>query len=1065
MSHTALVTRVSPRPLPSPICQHSSTTSNSFTPESSSWLSDLNDANARTFLDDPYDQNSLLTDSWLDQSHTWDDFENAHQLDLEDNTALYEYSGSESNSNSLCTIGEELVSLDVLVGLCPDSDISRWKSPLFSRFLPAIDRLLRRIGVFTDNIPWFSTETPGPQNNAQLLGKQSISLDAIGFVISRLVNGKDSLNSIVRPITTSDQLCHEGVKFLFSLPPHELSTILDATPSPYNIALEQGLFSVAVDMGAWRVVEIMLKRNINVNEPINLDGRRWYPLERSCLREFIEVKRILLAHGADPNKYVHDYPLCTFLVSTYYPDKDLPNYLQTIDLLLSHHATMDPGRYSTKNVLNSCKLEVLQLLFDSFAASSYRMFISNAGLAIILGRTDLGDLAFTAVVIILQNACLDTLRDGYVWNNVLRASLSNAARNGYTEAIDHLLIQGATPTTNCLINSVNCKDVNVFERFLDLGLDPNSLSEYEHIGGSNKWGECQSYGTTALSACIRYRFAEGYQMLHERGLVLKAADNQRSLELALEEACRVRNQDIFDCVLSIQKSEWTLEGHGVLTTAARWGQESIILKLLAAGIIPGQSALQAAMRTRQPSVVRLLIDIVDLSPDHDSQGLLVDAIFWGNMDVINDLMQAHVPLNCTYSGFNLSSELEDLNRVFNNGDRPIRDHPCPRSTTGWQVTPLSAAIFKGNMDVVELLLVAGAQINRHHVCNTILLGGSRWLTPLAASAAKRDLVLLQHLLDRGADPFDNDALDIATRFGEEHIILALLDAFLKRYPHGDRSFGVNALLWAISADATRIVEILVPSVHFTGLVPTSLDYLMSPLGMAIYMDNYYSDFSMLDMIVQKSGDFDSVVKSRTSGASKKTALLYAIELDSFEAVKKLTKAGANVKLPASKGLTRTPLQAASEAGNEKMVDFFLQQGAEPNETPAVRAGATALQFAAMHGFLRIATTLLKAGADVNAEPAKLDGRTAFEGAAEHGRIDMMLLLVQNGADLLSDDQRQYQRAIEFAEKNGNTVAKQFAGRLFEALWKQKSSPILEGEVSGNGPDPGGIFSDSISLEG
>jgi ankyrin repeat protein len=180
-----------------------------------------------------------------------------------------------------------------------------------------------------------------------------------------------------------------------------------------------------------------------------------------------------------------------------------------------------------------------------------------------------------------------------------------------------------------------------------------------------------------------------------------------------------------------------------------------------------------------------------------------------------------------------------------------------------------------------------------------------------------------------------------------------------------------------------------------------------------------------------------------------TGLLYAIFIGSLQTVRMLVAAGANMSPSLSCGIRRTPLQAAVEAGRVEIVQFLLEQGVDPNEPPAVSMGATCLQLAAIKGFVGIATTLLDKGAAINAEPALMQGRTAFEGATEHGRIEMMILLFQNGADLLSNNRRQHERAIEFAEKNRNYAAVQLAGELLQEavnqertyLWKEMGAEM------------------------
>jgi ankyrin repeat protein len=204
----------------------------------------------------------------------------------------------------------------------------------------------------------------------------------------------------------------------------------------------------------------------------------------------------------------------------------------------------------------------------------------------------------------------------------------------------------------------------------------------------------------------------------------------------------------------------------------------------------------------------------------------------------------------------------------------------------------------------------------------------------------------------------------------------------------------------------------------------------SPLGEAIRLHSVCGGTDkMLDLLLPLVKDLNAVVH-RYLKYGRMTCLMYAITLDSLKTVQKLHQAGADISLPAEWGITRTPLQAAAEAGSREIVEYLLSKGVSANEPPALRAGATALQLAAIAGNVGIASVLLDAGADINAKPALIHGRTAFEGATEHGRIEMMLFLVHRGADLLANGNEQYRRAIQFAEDNSQYAAKDLADELY-----------------------------------
>ncbi|KAH7310778.1 ankyrin repeat-containing domain protein [Stachybotrys elegans] len=116
----------------------------------------------------------------------------------------------------------------------------------------------------------------------------------------------------------------------------------------------------------------------------------------------------------------------------------------------------------------------------------------------------------------------------------------------------------------------------------------------------------------------------------------------------------------------------------------------------------------------------------------------------------------------------------------------------------------------------------------------------------------------------------------------------------------------------------------------------------------------------------------------------------------------------------------TPLQEAVKLKNWSIASYLLDAGADVNARPAGDDGHTVLQYTAAYGNLEFARKLL----DRNV-PAKIDGhrargengRTALESAAEYGRLDMVQLLLSSGAKLSGTGQRQYVRAMQFAEDN------------------------------------------------
>ena len=162
-----------------------------------------------------------------------------------------------------------------------------------------------------------------------------------------------------------------------------------------------------------------------------------------------------------------------------------------------------------------------------------------------------------------------------------------------------------------------------------------------------------------------------------------------------------------------------------------------------------------------------------------------------------------------------------------------------------------------------------------------------------------------------------------------------------------------------------------------------------------------------------------------------TPLLAAISRENLPLVSLLLEKGADVNIPATRGLQSTPIQQAAEVGSIALVRLLLDHGADAKARPAVRRGVTSIQAAAIGSFIGIVELFIEPGEDYRAPGAKIDGRTALEGAAEHGRFAMIVYLT----DLGLYDTKQYESAIRFAEDNGHRAIVQV---LENDLMKAKS---------------------------
>ena len=149
-----------------------------------------------------------------------------------------------------------------------------------------------------------------------------------------------------------------------------------------------------------------------------------------------------------------------------------------------------------------------------------------------------------------------------------------------------------------------------------------------------------------------------------------------------------------------------------------------------------------------------------------------------------------------------------------------------------------------------------------------------------------------------------------------------------------------------------------------------------------------------------------------------TALLFAARSGDLTSAKLLVAGGADVNDVDAGGVSATVLAAHSGFG--ELVEFLLQQGADPN---LAQAGYTALHIAIVRRDEKMARALVSRGADPNAPiqawtptrrsskdlhfPPHLVGATPFWLAARFSEPGVMRLLVEHGADPLFVHRAEY----------------------------------------------------------
>ena len=138
---------------------------------------------------------------------------------------------------------------------------------------------------------------------------------------------------------------------------------------------------------------------------------------------------------------------------------------------------------------------------------------------------------------------------------------------------------------------------------------------------------------------------------------------------------------------------------------------------------------------------------------------------------------------------------------------------------------------------------------------------------------------------------------------------------------------------------------------------------------------------------------DKHVDVNQKSADGTTALHWAVHYDDKDLVKRLIKAGANVK--AVNDYYSTPMQEAAVAADPDVISMLLKAGADPDSPNP--EGQTALMVVARTGNVEAAKELIARGAHVDARE-QWGGQTALMWAAAQSQPEMIRLLLSKGAD-------------------------------------------------------------------
>ncbi|XP_063705994.1 ankyrin repeat and KH domain-containing protein mask-like isoform X2 [Culicoides brevitarsis] len=340
---------------------------------------------------------------------------------------------------------------------------------------------------------------------------------------------------------------------------------------------------------------------------------------------------------------------------------------------------------------------------------------------------------------------------------------------------------------------------------------------------------------------------------------------------------------------------------------------------------------------------------------------------------------------------------------------------------------LSLACSAGYYELAQVLLAMSAQVEDR--------GQKNDCTPLMEAASAGHIDIIELLLKHGADvnaqsSTGNTPLMYACAGGHVDAVKLLLAAGANVEDHNEN--GHTPLMEAASAGHVSVAKILLE--HGAGINTHSNEFKESALTLACYKghldmvrfllgagaDQEHKTDEMHTALMEASMDghvevarllLDSGAQVNMPTDSFESPLTLAACGGHVDLAMLLIERGANIEEVNDEGYT--PLMEAAREGHEEMVALLLSQGANIN-AQTEETQETALTLACCGGFLEVTDYLIKHGADI-----ELGASTPLMEAAQEGHIELVRFLLENRANVHAQTQTG-DTALAYACENGHT---------------------------------------------
>lgn len=300
---------------------------------------------------------------------------------------------------------------------------------------------------------------------------------------------------------------------------------------------------------------------------------------------------------------------------------------------------------------------------------------------------------------------------------------------------------------------------------------------------------------------------------------------------------------------------------------------------------------------------------------------------WGLDNQLNGDIGSILCMACEHENIRMVSYLLEIGAKVNK---------CDPIAFGY---PINYAAEKGNLELLNLLIEKGADLNARGLLGTALM----------SACIKGRTAAIERLLQ-----FD---LDVNIRGYDNYTALHIISMNHMCIIRGD----TESILYNRSSEADRIS--IAKMIITKGADINLRNYRnQTPLFCAIF-DEFPG---LVKLFLENGADVDSSLENNS------TALICASKRGNLEIAKLLVEHGASINAAGTDKFT--PLHFASHLGNLEMVKLFIENGSDLNAQ--TRIGLTPLHLALKEGHYEVALALVESG-------CKIDLKTNYRETALH----------------------------------------------------------------------------------